>query len=332
MDSAEVLDILCGLAADEPLGEKLIPMLVKVRDVNTSDDDGNPPLWYAASKNPSVSVLNTLLEAGAVPDFNILCTAIVHNPNPDIAKHLYRKLAPLRRESLDHAFLLAAASNTSDELIRFFAQEGADIQATLPMDIYPHADEDEYDLESEEDDDGLWMEDGDPVMQNALVVAIYENPEPAGMVAHLIKMGVAVDTVDEEGYTVLMHALDNLDVVKALLSGGVDVDAVDLAGHTALMHACEGENPEAALALIQAGADVNKVSDYGENALHHALVCHMKENMDVVRALIAAGADVNLPDGDGYSPLHLARMNCAGDAVVALLEGAGAVLGGLDFN
>ncbi len=332
MDTAEVLEILCGLAADEPIGESLIPLLVQVRDVNAPDDDGNPPLWYAASKNPSVSVLNTLLEAQALPDFNILCAAVVHNPNPDIAKLLYRRLAPLRRESLDHVFLLAAASNTTDELIQFFAQEGADIQATLPMDIYPRADEDEYDFDAEDDEDGLWMEDGDPVMQNALVVAIYENPEPAGMVANLIKLGVAVDLVDEEGYTVLMHALDNIDVVKALLAGGVDVDAVDFGGHTALMHACEGENPEAALALIQAGADVNKMSDYGENALHHALVCHMKDNLEVVEALIKAGVDVNLPDGDGYSPLHLARMNCAGDAVVAALELAGALLGDFDLK
>jgi len=332
MDTAEVLEILCGLAAKEPSGENLIPLLVKVRDVNAADEDGNSPLWYSANKNPSVSVLTTLLEAGAVPDFNILCAAIVHNPNTDIAKLLYRKLAPLRRESLDHAFLMAAASNTDDELIRFFALEGADIQAKLPMDIYPHADEDEFDIEAEDDEDGLWMEDGDPVMQNALVVAIYENPEPATMVEHLIKMGVAIDVVDEEGYTVLMHALDNLEVVKALLAGGVDVDAVDLGGHTALMHACEGENPEAALALMQAGADVSKVSDYGENALHHALGCHMKDNLEVVRALIEAGVDVNLSDGDGYSPIHLARMNCAGDAVVALLESAGAVLDGLDFH
>jgi uncharacterized protein len=333
MDINDALEALCDLAEDATQGEDLVPLLVKVRDINASGFDGKSPLMYAAKSNPAESVFKTLLEAGSQVDFSHLSAAIVHNPNPEIAKLAYAELEPLPCDLLDRAFLLAVASNTDDVLVRFFVDKGADVQAMLPMDIYPRCDEDRFDMDDfdGEGDDDVWMDEEDPVMQNAIVVAIYENPEPADMVELLISLGAKTDVVDDEGYSVIMHALDNLDVLKVLIRNGVDFDATDLGGLTALMYACEGENAEAALELINAGADVNKVSLAGENALHFALCCHMKDNLDVVRALIEAGMDVNFPDPDGFTPLHLARMNYAGEAVVKLLEDAGAVLGGPDF-
>ena len=333
MDSYDALDTLCDLAEDASQGEALVPLLVQVRDINAVGMDGKTPLLHAATRNPAASVFKTLIEAGSKVDYAILCAAIVHNPNPESAKLAYAELAPLPCELLDKAFLLAVASNTDDVLVRFFVEEGANVHAMLPMDIYPHCDENRFDMDDfdGECDDAVWVDDEDPVMQNAIVVAIYENPEPADMVALLISLGVRTDVVDDEGYSVVMHALDNLDVLKVLMRSGVDFNATDLGGQTALMYACEGENAEAALELIKAGAEVNRVSVAGENALHYALCCHMKDNLDVVRALIEAGVDVNYPDPDGFTPLHLARMNYAGEAVVKLLEDAGAVLGGPEF-
>ncbi len=333
MDEYDALEALCELAEDAGQGEALFPLLVKVRDVNAIGLVGKSPLMHAAKSNPAVSVFKTLVEAGSLVDFTMLCAAIVHNPNPEIAKLAYTELEPLPSDLLDRAFLLAVASNTDDILVRFFVEKGADVHAMLPMDIYPQCDEDRFDMDEfdGEFDDEIWMDDEDPVMQNAIVVAIYENPEPADMVELLISLGVKTDVVDDEGYSVIMHALDNIDVLKVLIRNGVDFDATDLGGLTALMYACEGENAEAALELIKAGADVNNVSSAGENALHYALCCHMKDNLDVVRALIAAGMDVNYPDPDGFTPLHLARTNYAGEAVVKLLEDAGAILGGPEF-
>jgi ankyrin repeat protein len=200
------------------------------------------------------------------------------------------------------------------------------------MDIYPDPGYMDGDFGTDEsDDDDVWVDASDPVLQNALVVALYENPDPVSMIRTLIELGVSAKRADEEGYTVLMHALDHPDVVKLLMTRDIDVDAVDLDGQTALMHACAGENSESALALIAAGADVHVVSESGETALHHALGCHLTDNLPVVRSLILAGADVNLPDASGALPLHTARLNCAGEAIIDLLERSGAVMGDAAF-
>jgi len=333
MDCCDGFEKLCMLVAGETSCAQIESALIGILDMNAKDNEGHTPLWYAAVHNPSVAVIRILMEAGAQADFPLLCEAIVRNPNPEVPIHIYQALKPLDQQQLDHAFLMAAASNPNDRLIRFFQKEGADINAQLPMDIYPSTQErfdygDCGDSDGVEEDDSFWLEDNDPVMQNALVVAIYENQDPASMVVSLLEMGVYADAIDSEGNSVLMHALDNLYVVKALIAGGVDVDIPDVGGSTPLMLACEAENDEVSLELIKAGANVNAVSHFGENALHRALICHVNDNSKVIQALIDAGVDVNTPDGEGLTPLRLARINYAVRPVLAVLEKAGATLGG----
>ena len=324
MDNSEIFDQLCSAARVCAVGRDLESLLVQVRDLNDTDAEGHAPLWHASVHNPNVSVIETLLKAGAAHSVDMVSLAVINNPNPEVAMHLYRQLPVISQEERNLLFLLSAAANTNDTLVRFFCAEGADIDTTMPMDLYldPHADDSEA-----LDMDDMWISDDQSVEQNALVVAIYENPEPVGMVRTLISLGVQVNAVDSEGYPVIVHALDDVEIVQELLDGGVDVDSCDVHGMTPLMHACAADVNDVALLLLSKTKQVNVKSETGETALHYALGCHLDDNASVVKALIEAGSNVNEPDGDGLLPLEIARFNYCSNQIIDLLIKAGACMG-----
>lgn len=324
MDRSESFARLCALACEAEEGNVLEPLFPQVRDINDVDENGHAPLWYAAMENSHLSVLQALLDAGAHADVDLVGQTVINNPNPAAARLLYQQIAPLGQSELDELFLLAAASRTDEELVRFFLGEGADPNAQMPMDLYPSARADGVDIA---DADDYWWEEDQAVMQNALVVAMYENPEPVKMVRLLLAAGVNPNAIDSEGFPVLIHALDNVSLLKTLIEGGAAPDLADNNGMTPLMHACAADNNEVVLALIESEADVQALSTNRESALHFALGCHLQDNVEVIRALIEAGCDVNQPDADGLLPLDIARFNYCSTEVMELLEQSGAVMG-----
>jgi ankyrin repeat protein len=191
------------------------------------------------------------------------------------------------------------------------------------MDLYL-ADRDDAD---DVDVDEMWLRDEQSVDQNAIVVAIYENPDPVSMVAVLLELGVDPNAVDDEGYPVIIHAMDNAELVQVLLDGGVDPQSTDCHGMTPLMHACAADNNEVALLLLKYTKDIQAKSVTGETALHYALGCHLDDNTEVVQALIQSGCNVNEPDGDGLLPLDIARFNYCSEEIISLLTKAGAHMG-----
>lgn len=323
MDLSENFALLCQASKSASGKEILETLLVKVRDVNETDEDGHTPLWYAAIRNPHLPVVEVLTAAGAKVDFAIVSEAVINNPNPEIAKHLYAHLKAVTARELDLLFLLCAASNTTDELIRFFVAKGANPNTTMPMDLYLEPCDDTDDIDFDE----LWNSDDQAVEQNALVVAMYENPEPTAMLESLLSLGVDPNAIDSEGYPVLVHALDNAELVRVLLDGGAKSNVVDSQGMTPLMHACAADNSAVALILLGFVDDLNRKSFTGETALHYALGCHLTDNYEVVKALLAAGCDMNEPDADGLLPLDIARFNYCSEEIVELLIAAGAHMG-----
>lgn len=320
MDLSESFEQLCHVAKSTSDKKIVEALLVKVRDVNETDEDGHSPLWYAALRNPQLSVVQVLTAAGAKVDFNLVSEAAINNPNPEVAKHLFAQLKAVTKRELDLLFLLSAASNTNDTLVRFFIAKGADANTTMPMDLYlePRDDDEELDF------DELWQSDDQAVEQNALVVTMYENPQPVPMLETLLSLGVDPNAVDSEGYPVLVHALDSVDVVRTLLQGGANPNVVDLQGMTPLMHACAADNEGVALLLLAVADDLDRKSFTGETTLHYALGCHLSDNVEVVRALLAAGCNVNEPDAEGLLPLDIARINYCSEEIVEILSRAGA--------
>lgn len=322
MDFSETFSRLCDAAKDSEDGKLIESLLVQVRDVNDTDEDGHTPLWYAAVRNPHLVIVEVLLSAGAVVSFDIVSEAVINNPNPEIPLLLFSHLSPVEKKDLDLLFILAAASNQQDVLVRYFLSKGANPNATMPMDLYLEPrDEDDADF------DEMWMTDEQSVEQNALVLAMYENPDPVPMIKTLIELGVDPNAVDSEGYPVLIHALDNADLVKALLAGGANPHVIDSQGMTPLMHACAADVNDVALLLLETTTDVQLKSFTGETALHYALGCHLHDNVEVVKALIAAGCDVNEADGDGLLPLDIARFNFCSEEIIEILTEAGARMG-----
>ena len=287
--------------------------LTGIYTINEVDILSHSPLYYAVTTNSSVQVLNTLIKRGAIVEFSHVKEAVIHNSNPEIAINLYELIKPLTQRDLDYLFLLSASNRSDYRLLHFFVEEGASLEATIGIDLYPDW-EDVLDFPTEVND--LVM-----VEQNAIVLAFYENPSPLAIVKELIHLGVDVNYVDSVGNSILSHVLDDLDFLKVLVEeGNADINICDALGKTPLMSACEGENVGVALYLIEKDQHVNRMSKEQKTALHYALSCHLCNNYEVVTSLIAHGADITLEDGEGNSPLLIAREHFAHGEVIKYLE------------
>ena len=287
--------------------------LVGIHSINDVDVLNHTPLYYCVTLNTSPLVLNIIIRAGAKVNYSHIVDAVIHNKNPKIAIALYHQLTPLHQRDLDYLFLLSCSHRTDFDLLTFFVNEGASLEATLGIDLYPDWEED---LE--------WLgEVNDEVMveQNAIVLALYENPSPLKIIKKLIELKVDVNYIDSVGNSILSHALDDLPLLKILIEeGNADIHIKDALGKTPLMSACEGENIEVSLYLIEQERELDKVSKEGKTALHYALCCHLCNNYQVVVSLITRGADINKEDMDGNTPLEIAMEHFAHSEIVRFLE------------
>ena len=108
--------------------------------------------------------------------------------------------------------------------------------------------------------------------------------------------GAPVDTRDQRGTTLLMHAaaLGSPEAVKLLLGNGADVNAKNDLEATALI--LGAGNPEKARMLVEKGADVNASSKLGRTPLTIAAGCDGCSA--TVKLLLDKGADPNAREKD----------------------------------
>ena len=182
-----------------------------------------------------------------------------------------------------------------------------------------------------------------------LIQAIRNN-DLASLKARLAK-GADVDTRDQRGSTLLMHAaaIGSPEAVKLLLESGAEVNAKNELEATALI--LGAGNPEKARMLVEKGADVNAHSKLGRTPLMIAAGCDgcsatvkllldkgadpnakdkqgdtaltaaaWADNSDSVKLLLAKGAGADIADGQGYTPLSWAASNCNLEAVKLFLS------------
>ena len=118
-----------------------------------------------------------------------------------------------------------------------------------------------------------------------------------GDAAALVKAldaGASVNAKDEQGQTLLMHALVYLPIegARLLLDRGADVNLTGKGGATALMVAC-GDFAKARL-LVERGADVNARSAGGITAMRHAMAVPAgKETVLYLLSGASGGAGLN---------------------------------------
>jgi ankyrin repeat protein len=172
-----------------------------------------------------------------------------------------------------------------------------------------------------------------------LIQAIRKN-DLASLKSGLAK-GAAVDTRDQRGTTLLMHAaaVGSPEAVKLLLDKGADVNARNELEATPLILAAG--SVEKARMLVEKGAGVNAQSKLGRTPLIIAAGCDgcaptvkllldkgadpnakdkrgnialvaaaTADNMDSVKLLLAKGAGADVPDGQGYTALSWEASNC----------------------
>jgi len=121
--------------------------------------------------------------------------------------------------------------------------------------------------------------------------------------------GLDVNTMDEEGRTVLMYAAYNghTEILKKLIEKGAVINLADNYGRTALMMASSGPYTEAVKLLLDHNADPD-MADKEEHftALMYAAA---EGQLEVVRILLAYRADPALKDVDGDDALTFAVNN-----------------------
>ena len=183
-----------------------------------------------------------------------------------------------------------------------------------------------------------------------------------GIVADLIDRGVAIDTKDDEGMSLLHWAAvgGHVTTMRLLSWRGCHVDSVDSRGVTPLhcaatmgqtkavqelirkgasksvvagscgtpLHqaAIKG-HVETAIAILDQGCPLDVVNSDGSTVLHFAT---LGGNVELVKELVGRGCDVNAVKANGCTPLHSAAGHGRTEAVRELIKlgAAKSVVGG----
>ncbi|QRI42734.1 ankyrin repeat protein [Cheloniid poxvirus 1] len=140
------------------------------------------------------------------------------------------------------------------------------------------------------------------------------------IVASLLKHGIDVNVISDEGYTALHYSIENnkVDIVKLLLENGADIGIVDRYSFINNIIRFRFANYDSMIdLLLEYGADVNNINDYYA-PIHFAVD---NENEKILKLLIHHGADVNIKNTyNSSSPLHHAVKSINKNILKILLD------------
>jgi ankyrin repeat protein len=139
---------------------------------------------------------------------------------------------------------------------------------------------------------------------NATPLAAAVSQKHADAVAELIRAKADPNGSTADGYPLIVSAMGDAPMLKALLEGGADPNRPDLGGMPPLMYAVT-QGPQPAVELLLAyKADPNiGRPQYGWTPLLEAA---QRDSKGIAEVLLKAGADVNAKADDGWTPLHMA--------------------------
>lgn len=319
-----VAGIACFLAASSPAtadaaaDQQLVQAVTKAENqfggiIVMDQWSGLPPPQQAqARQQVALEAVKAALAIGANPNAkadesfsgNPVLTIAVQRNFTDVVTLLLDKGAQVSAgDQYGNTPLQAIAPDTSMKLVEALLQHGGDVNKATGRNSAPF----------------FW----------AIRLGRYD------LVELMLAYHAAVNGRNDEGATPLMAAAEagQLDMIKLFLRHGADIYAQDGDGATALVHAaCEQypSQPDPTYAvvefLINHGLSVNDQRTVGMNALQAAAFYNHR---DTVALLLAHGANPRIKDRSGTTAIGYAREGASRrktspDAIIALLQAAGA--------
>lgn len=302
--------------------DELRSLVKRGGNLNHKDRDGNTPITQEiASKEPSLNVVQILLELGAdVNAANSLHASLSGWGHAlHIAPALIERGANVNAKDKNGASPLALAVSEKKcpiSTIEMLVKAGAAIDAADSGGMTPllrasksgHTEAVKFLLGHKAS-----VAHCDAEGKSALHWSCKGGN--AAIVRLLVGAGADIDLADKAdkdrretdgGLTPLMYAVSHEDTTKALLKFGPDVNIVDEQKRSALMHAIDGYSDKKAAVvemLLHKGAKADSVNRDGDTALHLAVQSY--RSSDLVGLLLGAKADANAVNDLGETPLML---------------------------
>jgi len=256
-------------------------------DIDAQDERGWTALMYALApgwrdRPPDLEHLSLLINAGADLQLaneeaqDALLFAVVCDASPEIIHFVWNAVLESTPERLqDPAHLARLLVWTDKDNEEFFSTLSNAVTRLSPVPLY----------------------------------SPYGYSQKANLMSLLLRMGVAADSRDGRGRTLLTTASSFADttLLRILLDAKADVNACSDTGWTPLMAAAYEQGPDIVRILLEAGADVNATNHYGNTALHFA--AGYNPDFQSAITLLRAGADLHARNEKNATPLHYATSN-----------------------
>lgn len=267
--------------------------VAEIEEIDSRDLSRMTPLMWAAKENPSVEVINFLIDSGASVNATdnrgetAIMKAAGYNENPQVL------------------IALAAAGADPDDSYGYLGRTPLMMAAGLNEN--PEVAAALLDL-------GASLTKDDSTVQHwtPLYYASSWNSNPE-VTALLLDRGAPADQRSLRfGRTPLMEAIVNHappEVVEVLLEAGADPEATGPSGVTLLMEAAAfADDPGIIELLVEYGANINRRDDrVGMTAL--MIACLRSGEVPIIESFLALGADPDIEDSRGLTAADYAEQN-----------------------
>jgi len=268
--------------------EEIVELLLeKGAEINIKNKDDDTPLWIACKKGYQ-KIVELLLEKGA--DINNI-NKIGYTPLWIACEKGHEKIVELllnKDAKINNKDLSIACEKGYEKIVELLLEKGSDININIEK------------------------KNGDTLLMTACEKG-YEK-----IVELLLEKGANINNINTDKQTALMLTKGNDKILNQLLDKGCKVDETDINGFTTLMHVLQNledkydkETLERILITVEkilikgASKTINtQTNDYKLTAL---MIACVKGHKDIVELLLKYGADLSLEDKKGNRAFYHAR-------------------------